>query len=272
MILGKLSQGREKDNISSILNLTAEQFHAIKEVICAVSPVCIKYAEEISDSLNIISRRDKAYLEILDSIVLNKKLSDNINAVIRIVGKIVDLNDRSSAVFTIMDNIDEDILLDKTTGIFEKIFEYVNDVPSAEERFYLNIIAYNKISPSNKECLETIGINAGAFWSEIPDGLEKVSITFRCVSILAEKHPDLANKYMLLADEIKKDSVVSSENESLILNLTVTLLLRSYRCLIDSGLDTELDFTIVKKAIQQLDNVFDRVKMWSRISCYFYLK
>lgn len=261
-----------QDNISSILNLTAEQFHAIKEVICAVSPVCIKYAEEISDSLNIISRRDKAYLEILDSIVLNKKLSDNINAVIRIVGKIVDLNDRSSAVFTIMDNIDEDILLDKTTGIFEKIFEYVNDVPSAEERFYLNIIAYNKISPSNKECLETIGINAGAFWSEIPDGLEKVSITFRCVSILAEKHPDLANKYMLLADEIKKDSVVSSENESLILNLTVTLLLRSYRCLIDSGLDTELDFTIVKKAIQQLDNVFDRVKMWSRISCYFYLK
>jgi len=260
-----------KDNIPYILNSTADQFHAIKEVIVAISSACIDYAEELSDSLNIVTRRDDAYCQMLESIVDERKITENIHSVLRILDKITNLNDRVSAIFMLVKNVDKDLLTSMSGGVSDKIFELINSVPLAKERFYLSIVAYNKIDPDNVECLKKLSENATKYWNEMPDGWRKVSITFQCVSILFKKYPAVANEYMELAEKIKRKSDVSSEKESTALVLTVHLLVRSYRCLIEAGLSTDSDFDVINKAIQQLDDDVEKVRMWCHISCFYYL-
>ena len=260
-----------KKNIDLILDSTAEQYHAVKDIIYALAPVCFEYVEKVSDHLNAVSRRDKAYLEILTSISDNNEFSNNIESSIDIINKITDLNDKRDGIFLIIDSIEENKCLINNNEIRVKVFGLIDYIPSAEDRFYAAVLLYNSMDIDDKDSLFSLEEKAKIYWEKIPDELDKINITFRCVSILSGRHISLAKKYMALAEDIKRSSIVTCDKDADVLKLMVHLLLRSYRCLVESKLDNEDDFIVIKNIIYQLDSLLEQIKMWTHVCSYFYL-
>lgn len=260
----------------TLLDATAEQYYAARNVIRALAKQRPETALDLAKRLNTEARRDLAFLELVRS--ASQACPDELDLIIirNVIDCVSDPELRDEAVIEVLKRLASISERDERLAQAAlPLSAYVQKIRDAGERCRACCLAHSFFLAQDPD--EYFGLLSHfqrlleSAWEAIDVGWHKVDVGFRVARALAEDSLETARAYSKATEQCRERSLLDNKSAALTYSGCIRLAIRAYGGLLPTELDSPGDIERLGQLIGRLPSNGERAKLWAELALQCYI-
>jgi hypothetical protein len=261
--------------VSELRITTAEHYLVFSTIINALAKRKPNKAYSIAEQLNLESRRNHSYYDIIASHIDQPYENWDFESLRRILSSLSDVEFRDDAlliIFARLANCSEEIAKELINEILP-IINITDEVETAPVKCNILGLIYTylaKVEDSTFEGLRKMIRNKiSSSWKSIDDGWIKVNFGFRTSESLALISVEDGRKFYLETEALKREIELNESTTVDVYIACLRLSIRAFIGLLNRNIDAPEDLEQLQFAIDKLPSTSERIRAWSDIASGF---
>lgn len=262
-----------ESSLARLLSVTADHYHATRDVIAAVSRTKPDKSLWIIGMINTEERRNKALHDLIR--LLTDVPDEKIDApfILRVLDEFTDYELRDESVLAVIERLcrcsdrprisNDDLLL---------LLDRAKRIRAADDRCRAYCLAYSLPSAddsSGDQIRRTILGQLDSAWESIDVSWHKVEVGFRVASVLARTSPDEARRWINRTEDFREKNSTGVSFARLAHIDCLRLAIRSLGGLLPRHVDKPSDVSRLADAIDSIPSHGERAKLWSDLALWY---
>lgn len=276
--LHSVTQEELKGFIENLLSYTAEHFRVACGSIRALSKAKPQMALLLAQSLNTGIRRNKALLDLVETLSKNCRSQVNIKIILEILDHIDHPTYFSESVLAALKPLSS-LTGDQESDFISDAIHLISKVSSildASDRCEAYSYAYSFLKKCDSREIysrltSSIENKLNESWKAIDIGWHRIDIGFKIARILAATSPEIAKSYVEASDKLKEDIIIDSDELALVFLTCLRLSIRAFSGLLFKGLNSAEDMQRLTSLINRIPSNGERVGLWAELAVRCYL-
>lgn len=261
--------------ITSLLESSADHLRVTRRIVRALAMDQFDVAIAIIQRVNTESRRDRLYLELIDSMLTASDDKVNLAAACGTVSAIRDTQARDVAVLIILERLGQaTACIDALAKEALRLTTEVDSITDSGLRCRALCLAYSLLSrctTTDYQSLRTgVKQKLQSAWSAIDASWNKVDLGFMVAEEISHVSLDYAREWHCLASDEKTRSLFDTSGTAIAYIQSVCLAIRAFAGLFQRNLDQESDLERVREIIEHVPSAGDRALLWSDLALRYH--
>jgi hypothetical protein len=259
-------------NVNDLIQETAEHFQSTRSIIQALSISNPDMGLDLAVRLNTQTRRDKAILELIESMMDARMERFDFNILERALKSFVDQDSCDEAITRIIERLSVEKKFPQPTlnGVLPFIGR-IAEIRSARQRCRACCLAHSFLSRFDEagkyNALRSHLLHLlSESWRSIDVGWAKVDAGFQIVRLLAEHSPDLARDYLAHTESARKEIAFNANATAWTYQTCLRMAVRAFAGLLPHRVDLESDYARLQDLIEHLPSSGERAMIWAELA------
>jgi hypothetical protein len=263
--------GEFEDNVTNLLNSTADHYLVTRGLIEALAPIHYDLAFRVIKSINTEPRRDLALLDLVKHAPDEPLDRIPVPFIQKVLDAFADRELQDEALVVVLkkiaDSPDEKMLCDKI-GTFVPLMGRISAINDGLNRVKACCFAIKALSRSEsaefKGVLNKLKGVLQQTWESMDDGWRKVDAGFRIATNLAPYVREVGKDYLAAADRLNQN--FGEDYASFGYTSCLRLAMRAYSGLLPKRFDLTDDFKAIADRIDRVKAESTRVFLWTDVA------
>ncbi|MEX2376081.1 MAG: ATP-binding protein [Dehalococcoidia bacterium] len=271
--------GREKlwKDIDYLLANTAQQFELTRGLFRSLSRQDPEVGLELAGRLNTVSRRDKAYREVVVALLKVQPEEIEFEVLSRAIDRTSSPSVQGECLLRTLDYLAErpaSVQASQLNTVLTLV-RHIRQLPPAVTRCQclVRAIAFLK-QQSHRDCstyLENLMSQLGEDWESIDVGWLKLDTGFDVATVLADIDSAASRDYLSRAEKLRSNSGVTGYQAARMSLTMLRLLMRAFAGLLPTHAYEEEDLLSVERLMDLIPAKCERIALWSELVQRAYL-
>ena len=233
-------------------------------------------AFETASSLNVESRRDHAYNELIESYLKRSISKIDLVFVKKVIDCISDNDIKSESLLKYFEKLASD--KDVNADIIKSSLPIINEVekiPDLSERCRACCLLYNTVKNNNIDefnwlCDHLLELLKST-WNSFDVLWIKKDVGYKIAEAMADNSIGIAKEYLQLSEDLKDSIIFHSSSSALTYITCIRLAARAYSGLLPKSINTSTDYERLANLISQIPSHGEQLEIWSNLALYCYV-
>lgn len=263
--------------LEALLESSADQYHACRNIIVALSLTCPQQALEVARRLNTLDRRDLAIRDVVKTFCKQPQGARLPNFIEDAIDEIDSPRVRDSAIIRVVESFTgNDFEATLLNSMLPTLMRLSSSAPGAAARCRaLTAVlraAYKIAQASLSPCVsqEHLQNKLMETWESLDRPWLRVDYGFIIATKLAPFDRTLAQAYVDQTNAYREQLELSSEESTRTLDSLCGLAIRAYSAMAAAGVAAESDMEKLRGVIDRIPGNGDRAALWGKLAIALY--
>jgi hypothetical protein len=268
-----LSDTELENNITRLLDLSAEHYVTAKGIVRALAKANPEQALILAQSLNGNDRRHRATADLIASALQSPLEQIDFKFIRKCLSKLTWRNLRDESLVQILVMFSEsEKLSEDSQNIARSFIGEIDSIEDAVRRCNAYCLALDVASR-----IESANLMGQLFnkleksWQAIDVGWVKVDVGFKIVEALSGLLPDEAKRYLKTVEDLREELLLDSDVAANSYLACLRLAIRAYSGLLTKKLDTEADLIRIYDAIDKIPSSGERIGLYTELALRYWM-